>query len=399
MVGDGPKIRAERQSTISVPPVPEIFLRIFEGAEPEQIAIAIYDEAAKSKFGGVWHGFRRLQQLGDEGKKVIKQMSVGNDGVSVMAQVLLKDGDLSGERLEQYLGIRRWGVKVPVLPGNRIDFRQFHEHAISRGLTNLSTVQEMLEEYYGSKDAGGSAHIAGTIGNTTFSTDRTVGSHAPTYFELLNPVGILFLRMQNEPSALLLGTYGPYSSDHFGSMMRSINPNTEVHVADINRVYTTQADQSAGRGEKHYILNADARSLGYPENSFNIVATNFLFSFLVPEGQSTYSYGEAVDELKKVFESAFAVLRPGGSFLVLEDVHKVLKPYDPSGNMTKNQFLQLAKQVGFRVERHLPASLSTPLSKEVGTVRPDEYGFTRYSEVALLEDSTDVCLRLVKPRQ
>lgn len=379
--------------------VPRLFRSIFDGASANEIAVALYAEAAKGKMEGVWLGLRALQQKGESGHTAVKQLSTGNDHLAVVARELAENFNLPGDKLEELLGIKRWGTVLPMIPNMGIDFSAVHAHAVAHGYTTLSK-RDMFHEYEQnySDDKAAKAHTNGKVRKTTFNSYRTVGSHLPSYYELLGPVGILFLRMQESPMGLLLGTYGPYSSDDFGEMMRGINPEAEVHVVDINRIYTTQAEKSENRGKRnHFIITGDARALQYPDNSFNIICTNYLFGFLNPDSVRAPTYSDRIAEIKKVLESAFSALKPGGSLLLLEDAEKINGGLVHE-TLTKNKILQMAKEVGFRFERQLPSSFLTPLSKEQGILKPDEYGFVDYRNVLVVKDGSDMVLRLTKPR-
>jgi hypothetical protein len=355
----------ERVDTKKVPEVPAFFREIFDGASPTDIAIGLYREMAKGNKEMVWIGFKALLAKGDKGIEVLQHLSAGSDQLAAVARTLLEDPKTSNDSLERLLGIRRWGTVLPFMNPGGIDFAKAHEHAVSHGLTRMS-LRAMYEEYEREFN-GESSHKRGTVRSVVFSPARTVGSYLPTYFELMGPVMTLSLRSQDRPTALLLGTYGAYSSDDFGKMMKSINSSSEVHVVDVNRTYTVQAEQSPDRSADHFIVNGDARSLQYPDDYFNVIATNFLFNFVTPDGVHAFaSLDDQKREIKKIFESAYAALKPGGSFIIIEEAHSTIKHMDPGATITKNQILQIAKSVGFRFERQLPAAFETPLSAEQG---------------------------------
>lgn len=381
----------------SYKPVPQFFRDIFDGISAEQIAIQMYREMIQANYEMVWIAFQALRSKGEAGKEVLKHLSVGNDLLSTVARTLSQEPNTSPDVLEKMLGIQRWGTVIPFTSQRGLDFSKVHAYAVSHGYTNLSA-REMYDQHIHESKSGPS-HVMGTIGNVVFSGSRTVGSHFPTYFELMGPIMTLRLRMKDEPTALLLGTFGPYSSDDFGTMMRSVNPDTEVHVIDINRTYTTQAEMSAKRTGKHHIVNADARSLQYPDNYFDIIATNFLFNFLSPDNVYAHATTASIEaDITRVLANAFAALKPGGTLLLVEDVYEHLKKQDSDAEFTKNRILQIAKKVGFRFERQLPAALSTPLTKEWGQVRPGANGFVDYRSCLIMADASDVALKLSKPR-
>jgi SAM-dependent methyltransferase len=379
----------------SIPEVPDIFKSIMSGASMEQVALALYGEMSRGRMQGVWIGLRYLQQRGDAGLETLSHISRGNDQLAIVAKALVENVKTSGERLEQLLGIKRWGESVLMNTEGKIDFTKIHAHAVARGFTTL-TPQAMYAEYVSAR--GSQAHIKGTLGSTVFTGDRCVGASVPTYLELLGPIGVLGLRNREKPTALLLGTFGPHSSDDFGEIMRHINPTAEVHALDINPIYAEQAHRSKRKGPDQYAITADARSIPYPENYFNVIATNFLFNFISPEGVKAFSHAELIIELRKIFQSAYDSLVPGGSFLVVEDVFRAHKSYDRDGSVSRNEMLQIAKSVGFRFDVKLSGSIKLPLPKEWGSVPITAYGFGDYTQVLALHDPQDSAFKLVKQR-
>lgn len=378
-------------------PVPQFFRDIFDGISAEQIAVQMYRETIQGNYEMVWIALQALRSKGDAGKQVLKHLAAGSDKLSAVARTLYEEPKTSADAIEKMLGIQRWGTVIPFSQKRGVDFSQIHAYAVAHGYTTMSA-REMYEQHVHEAHEGPS-HLRGTLGQVVFSGSRTVGSHLPTYFELMGPISTLRLRMREEPTALLLGTYGPYSSDDFGAMMRSINTDSEVHVIDINRTYTTQAEMSTKRTGKHHVLNADARDVQYPDNYFNIIATNYLFNFLGPD--DIHAHGTITEierDIQRIFENAFAMLQPGGIMLIVEDVYDVLKRSDGDGHITKNRILQIAKKVGFRFERQLPAALSTPLTKEWGLAKPGTNGFVDYRPYLIVGDESDIALKVSKPR-
>ena len=366
---------------------PSIYELIEQEAGCEAVAQQMYtDYFATRDNERVLLGLRNLQSRGPEGAAYIRMISNGSDELSQLVKRIQDDG-LEGEQVEEVLGVHRFKGEIVDQCGNeeakRIKALSYFKEKLgfTGDLEGVFKIQE--RDFQLGENARVPILLTGRVEETTFNAENVFGAEEPTYLEMLGPEEILRLRSMEEPSMLLLGSLGKYSARGFRSMADKINPQTETTVIDISDVCIDLIKNDTDN--RNIAVEGDVRDLPFPENFMDHVYTNSLFHYMLKDENLD------IDSLQSVFNEAYRVLKPKGSFLISEFPFGGLE-----GEPLEDRIKIFARTAGFSNIILSRNTCSYVLWKENSSTVIDNNGFPKYDGLLNRKSGTYMDFRFIK---
>ncbi|MFA5994960.1 MAG: methyltransferase domain-containing protein [Patescibacteria group bacterium] len=304
-------------------PVPEIF----KVAQTGDVAL-VKEELLRNRRDPelIYLGFRLLLQQGEAGKNAIAELRKAGGTIAEIASTIT-NGNESYEDVEQELMPDRFKAildyKKLVLHDDSV-LVEILEEAKSAGVVSRDySLQELILKIQ--KDSLETIekypHLEETLENHLVAFNSTFGINEPTYLELLSPEEILKLRMQtNAPSLLLLGSLGKYSAREFAKFGKKLDRRSHNHVVEIKdkQVKLIQPYQ----GENNLCLvQGNALALPYRADSMDQVYEDHLLDNLHAKSKRNTRLATP-EQITAIFTEVSRVLRPGGSFCLIEHGYK-----------------------------------------------------------------------------
>ncbi|MBP6060529.1 MAG: class I SAM-dependent methyltransferase [Candidatus Pacebacteria bacterium] len=378
----------------SAPQLPPIFQMISSGEPTPRIVRQIAKDYATGDKEKVFLGLQELKRRGAGSSSV--EALTGELGF--IAEKILTE-KLEDSEMESILGINRF---AQLHPEDNLSHRQhlfnLYEQAYKKKYTTLS----YLDFVFKIRNRDKNAHKNGTTENEIVPIAATFGGSEPVALELLTPMGVLELREKKKPNFLLLGSLGAISANQFQKYAKKINPNSAVHVIDINDGSIKLLKNDPGQAERH-LVQADAMQLPYQDESMDYITTNYLFHFLYiyrlnTSGTEAQAEEETRKDLINLFREASRVLRPGGKLYIEEQSYGILK--DRKDKSFQNEILECAKKAGLTKFTIAKKIMRFGLGPEKSSAKIDENGFAHYGNTTLSIDdnSTDFVGIFEKPK-
>lgn len=272
--------------------------------------------------------------------------------------------------------------------------RNFQKNRLSKllsekGLT-FDVFCEIILQTPKATDLGVPVNLTNMVDNEVFSATETFGVNEPTYFELLGD-DLGDLRKKGNPSLLLLGSFGPYSSREFKEFAKKINAKSDIHVVDSYRRQKKQMEEGFADTDVNFVF-ADVRKMPFEDESHDLLASDFLLRSFRDEKDNASINEENFTEL---FKEVFRVLKPGGTYILLDSFVEM-----PGFAKTKDEFQQklfkIVKLVGLKLVS-TSDNFFFPFRKDVSSAKIDEGGSPKYENL-VAHDPMNVGFKFVKPK-
>lgn len=371
----------------SAPHIPPIFQMISSGEPTPRIVRQIAKDYATGDKEKVFLGLQELKRRNAGSSSV----DAFTGELGFIAEKILTE-KLEDSEIESILGIERFAQLRPenYLFHPRHLFDRY-EQAHKKGYTDLSYREFMLEMQ---SRRGEHAHINGTTENQIVPTAATFGTSEPIALELLTPRGILELRERKSPNFLLLGSLGPASANQFQKYAKKINPNSVVHVIDIEKESIELIKKDPEQTERH-LTQADATHLPFKDESMDYIATNYLFHFLYAyrlhtSGDAAQAEEKTRTDLINLFKEASRVLRPGGKLFIDEQVYGKFE--NTENHSFQKEILECAEKAGLVKFTISKKTIRFGLGPEKTSSEIDENGFPYYGNATLSFDDSPIDL-------
>jgi|GEM_PF-3769126 len=135
------------------------------------------------------------------------------------------------------------------------------------------------------------------------------GMHAPSYLSGLEEYKRL--HSQETHSSLLVGALTPSTVTEFAVVTRHVFPAADLHMLDIEGVTTRNACEASNVT----FHKGNGLSMPFTSETFDTVQADLLLDYLQAEDHANTNYPA---KIKKFFQEAYHVLKPGGMMLLVE---------------------------------------------------------------------------------
>lgn len=371
---------------------PKIFRLIEAGASAQEIVQQIYTDFYSPDMDAerLFLGLQELLMRGSEGEAVLRFLSRDKGELGGVASRILEKQPMDDVALEKELGIDRQSylLDINLDPNDPETFVPLYQRAVSLGVFkgDLGHFIDYMFQTVSTKNTG---HFDNSIEKEIVCKSATFGQSEAAYLELLGPRKILETRAAKDPKFVLLGSLMQYSAREFAYYSKKLNKSALPLVLDLNPECVQRCSLYKGENDLD-VKPGDALDMPIPDGTVDQIYTNHLFHYLISLNMGSVTKGK-IENLEFLFKEVSRVLKPNGSFLVVEQSFGV---FNTSGEEGTDNFLRTiqayAIRAGLKVVKRSDVMYLTifrpeilDINKGVPGVKIDENGFPHYEHMSV----------------